>query len=72
MQRKKISLVEAITNTLAGLLVSFTIQLIIYPVMGIPVKLHQNVIITLVFTAASIARGYFIRRIFNNLKQHTK
>ena len=72
MQRKRLSLIEAIANTLAGLLVSFGIQLIIYPVMGIPVRLEQNIIITLVFTAASIARGYFIRRIFNNLKQHTK
>jgi hypothetical protein len=56
-------------NTLTGLLVSFCIQLVIYPVMNIPVRLEQNVIITLVFTGASIIRGYIIRRIFNKIKK---
>jgi len=68
MQTKKISLIESITNTLTGLMISFLIQLIIYPVMNIPVRLEQNIIITLVFTGVSIMRGYFVRRIFNNFK----
>ena len=42
--------------------------LIIYPFLGIPVKLIQNVIITFVFTIASILRGYIVRRIFNSLR----
>jgi hypothetical protein len=67
MQKKKHSLIEAITNTVAGFLLSLCIQLVIYPVMGIPVKFHQNLIITLVFTLASIGRGYVLRRIFNNI-----
>lgn len=66
MQTKKYSLIEAITNTLTGLVVAFCIQIIIYPIMDIPVKLYQNIIITIVFTAASILRSYLIRRIFNN------
>jgi hypothetical protein len=65
MQKKHHSLIEAITNTLVGFLVSLCIQLIIYPVMNIPVRIEQNVIITLVFTIASILRGYILRRIFN-------
>ena len=69
MQTKRFSLIEAITNTAAGLLVSFCIQLIIYPAMSIPVRIEQNVIITIVFTAVSIARGYLIRRIFNTLRK---
>jgi hypothetical protein len=69
MQKRKYSLIEAITNTLAGLIVSFGIQLIIYPALDIPVKLSQNVIITLVFTLASIIRGYIVRRIFNQIKR---
>lgn len=68
MQPRKLSFIESITNTLTGLLVSFCIQIIIYPVMGIPVKLHQNIIITLVFTIASICRGYIVRRIFNKVR----
>lgn len=68
MQTKKLSLVESITNTFIGLFVSFIIQIIIYPVMGIPVKLHQNIIITFVFTFASICRGYIVRRLFNKIR----
>lgn len=47
MQNKRLSLIESLTNTFTGLLVSFVIQLIIYPVLNIPVKLEQNAIITL-------------------------
>jgi len=68
MQTKLLSLTESLTNTFSGLIISFIIQLIIYPAMNIPVKLHQNIIITIVFTVASIARSYIIRRIFNKLK----
>ena len=65
MQSKKHSLIESITQTVVGLVVSFCIQLVIYPMLNIPVTLSQNVIITAVFFVASIGRGYFIRRIFN-------
>lgn len=69
MQTRKFSLIESITNTTIGFMVSLMIQLAIYPIMGIPVKFHQNIIITCVFTAASILRGYLVRRIFNNKKK---
>jgi len=69
MQSYSLSLIESITNTLTGLVISFIIQIIIYPVMGIPVRIEQNVIITLVFTGASIARGFVVRRIFNRIKK---
>lgn len=65
MQSKKHSLIESVTQTVVGLVVSFCIQLVIYPILNIPVTLSQNVIITAVFFVASIGRGYIIRRIFN-------
>ena len=65
MQSKKHSLIESVTQTVVGLVVSFGIQLVIYPLLNIPVTLSQNVIITAVFFVASIGRGYIIRRIFN-------
>ena len=65
VQTKKKSFIETITQTFSGLIVSFIIQLIIYPAMGIPVTIGQNVLITLVFVTVSIIRGYAIRRIFN-------
>jgi hypothetical protein len=67
MQSKRHSLVEAVTNTVTGLVTSFCIQLVIYPTLGIEVTISENVIITLVFFVASILRGYVIRRIFNRI-----
>ena len=64
-QTKKQSLIESVVQTVIGLGTSFLIQLILYPIMNIPVSLSQNIIITAVFFAASIVRGYFVRRIFN-------
>ena len=66
-QSKKKSLLESIANMVVGFSVSFIIQLIIYPSLGIKVNIDQNVIITSVFMLASIVRGYLIRRLFNRL-----
>jgi hypothetical protein len=64
MQSKKRSILESIANTLVGLLVSFLIQLIVYPLMDIPVTLEKNVVITLIFFVASFLRSYILRRLF--------
>jgi len=64
-QTKGKSLIEATVNTLIGLLTSFVLQLILYPLLDIKVSLNQNIIITLVFFIVSIIRGYLIRRFFN-------
>ena len=68
-QSKKQSAIESTINVIVGLVVSFAIQLIIYPIMDIPVTFGQNLILTFVFFVASFLRGYFIRRYFNN-KHH--
>ncbi len=65
MQQKRTSLVESITNTLLGLVVNFLLSLAIYPILGIPVRLHQNLIIVVIFTGTSILRNYIVRRYFN-------
>ena len=68
MQSKKHSTIESLTNTVVGLLTSFAIQLVIYPLLNIPVTLNQNIIITVVFFVVSFLRGYLIRRVFNKIK----
>jgi len=68
MQTKTLSLIEAITRTLIGFIVSLIVQLIIYPIMGIQVTIEQNLTITTVFTIVSILRGYLVRRFFNKIK----
>ena len=68
MQSKKHSIFETITNIVIGLIISFLIQLWIYPLLKIPVTIKQNLIITFIFFVASFIRGYVIRRIFNKIK----
>ena len=65
MQSKKLSIIESVSNTVIGLLTSFLIQIIIYPILNIEVSINQNIIITFVFFIASIIRGYVVRRLFN-------
>ena len=65
MQSKKQSAFESLTNIVIGLITSFIIQLILYPMLNIPVTLNQNIIITIVFFITSFIRGYLIRRYFN-------
>ena len=66
-QTKRKSFFESIVQTLIGLLTSILIQFILYPLMGIPVTIFQNIIITFVFFIVSIIRGYLVRRLFNKL-----
>ena len=67
-QNRISSLIESLTNTIIGLITSFGIQLMIYPLLDIDVSLKQNLIITLVFFSASVIRGYIVRRVFNKIK----
>jgi hypothetical protein len=66
-QSKKLSAIESISNVFIGLITSFLIQLVLYPMLNIPVTVTQNLIITFVFFIASFIRGYLIRRYFNKL-----
>ena len=66
-QSKKHSALESITNVVIGLIMSIVTQMILYPILGIPVTFSQNLIITGVFFVISFVRGYVIRRFFNSL-----
>jgi len=68
-QSKKQSVLESVTQTLIGLATSILVQIIIYPLMGIPVSFNQNLIITAIFFAVSLIRGYIVRRLFNKSKK---
>lgn len=67
MQNEKQSLIEAVGNTVIGLVVSVIIQLIIYPMLNIDVSIKQNFILTGVFFLVSIVRNYLTRRLFNRI-----
>ncbi len=63
MQQSKIdSLIEALLSTFIGFVVSFTANLVLMPMLGIPVSLSQNFVLTVAFTFVSVARSYLLRR----------
>ena len=67
-QSRLMSLVEAVTNVVVGLLVAVATQVVVFPIFGLQTSLGQNVKLALVFTGVSIARSYVLRRLFQALQ----
>lgn len=65
MQSRMTSLVEAISNTALGYVISVFAGQIIYPAFGLDVNILENMGITAAFTVVAITRSYFMRRYFN-------
>ncbi len=69
MQPRWLSLLEASANVLAGLVLAFFLQLVLFHAMAIPASIAQSFALTLAFTALSFARSYVLRRLFNRLHE---
>ena len=67
MQSRKGSLIEACINVLIGYWISFAANALILPLFGFYITFMQNLQIGAIFTVISIARGYLVRRYFNNM-----
>lgn len=70
MQSRLGSFVEALTNIAIGFAINFVANLIILPVVGLPVTIAQNLEIGFWFTIISVVRTYGVRRYFNSRKPH--
>lgn len=64
-QSRLSSLLEAVINVAIGFVISVAITAIVLPAYGHQVSLGENLQITGIFTLASIARSYLLRRWFN-------
>lgn len=63
------SLIEALMNVAIGLLVSVAANAIVFPSFGFQPTVGENLAISLIYTAISIARQYVLRRLFNTRLQ---
>ena len=63
-QTRSMSLVESIANTGAGFALSLLIQISLFYLMSIETTTTQNLLMSGVFTLASLVRGYLMRRLF--------
>lgn len=64
MQTRTQSLLESCANVIVGYLVALMAQLIVFPLLGIPVSLEQNLLLGAIFTVVSLGRSYCVRRMF--------
>ncbi len=67
-QSRLMSLVESVTNVVAGYGVAVITQILIFPVFGLHTTLAQNLKMGAVFTVVSIARSFALRRLFERLR----
>ena len=63
-QTRSMSLIESVANTGAGFLVSLVLQISLFSLMSIETTTSQNLLMSGVFTVASLVRGYLMRRLF--------
>ena len=62
------SLVEALANVAVGFGVAVVTQVIVFPLFGLRASLPDNLTIGAIFTVASIARSYALRRTFEAIR----
>lgn len=65
MQSRRMSIIEAVVNTVLGFVISVWIQIIMFGLYDVALSVFASMIMTAVYTLVSIVRGYFIRRFFN-------
>jgi hypothetical protein len=64
------SLIEAWINVAIGFGINFTFNLVILPIVGLPMpSMKQNFMMGMLFTIVSVVRSYLIRRYFNSQLQ---
>lgn len=64
-QSRTDSVMEALTNTVVGFVVSLGANLLIFPAFGVHTSLASSMGIVAAFTVVSIVRQYVLRRLFN-------
>lgn len=65
MQTKIQSLVEAVTNTLSGLVLAFVVNMLLMGAAGVSATAKQNLLIVGGHTIVSVIRSYVVRRFFD-------
>lgn len=66
-QPKRMSLIEAVTSNVAGLVVTFLVQQFLYPLVGITMGTGKTVVTTLLLGAIMTVKSYGIRRLFTEI-----
>ena len=69
-QSRWMSFVEAWANIGVGILVSYLANWLILPlILGHPLGIAENILLTAIYTGISLARSYTLRRVFEALRR---
>ena len=66
-QSRRFSLIEAVTNVVAGYALAVITQLLVFPLFGLQASFGDNLAIGALFTGGSLIRSYALRRLFARL-----
>ena len=64
MQSKRMSALEAVSNTIIGIFIGFIIVYFLAPYLGFTPTVQQSLGLNVAFVVASPIRSYIIRRLF--------
>jgi hypothetical protein len=67
-QSRRMSLVEALANVAVGYGVAVATQIAVFPLFGLHASLSETLAIGAIFTLASIARSFVLRRAFEAIR----
>jgi len=67
-QSRRMSFVEAATNTAAGYVLAVGTQMAVFPVYGLDVAMPEHLAIGAVFVIVSLIRSFALRRLFERLR----
>jgi len=66
-QSRATSLVKSVVSTAVGFAVAFLANMAILPWFGLPISHSANLLLTTIYTAISIARGYALERAYESM-----
>lgn len=67
-QSKTASLIECALNNISGIGVGWATSVVVFPLFSISISTSQNLWLTIIFTAVSMIRSYFWRRLFTKIQ----
>lgn len=63
------SVIESLANIVIGFAINWAANLLVFPLFGFDITPSQAIHVGLIFTAISLVRSYFLRRIFNRIRR---
>ena len=72
MSKHTLHVMEAVTNTASGLVISFIVYMFMSYVLGIENTYTDGIVMVSVFTVISVLRNYGIRLIFDFINKRQK